>query len=78
MVSTTSILTVIAIAATNIFDTSSLGQLVKVIKEYQMNAVVESLIDYIGGDDTELRDVAGLGGVQISVTLQTFALTNLR
>jgi cullin-associated NEDD8-dissociated protein 1 len=40
----------------------SLGQLVKIIKEPQMNSVVDSLVLFIGGKDDELRDIAGLGG----------------
>ncbi|KAF8329094.1 TIP120-domain-containing protein [Cantharellus anzutake] len=37
-----------------------LGQLVKCIREAQMNTAVDSLIDFIGGKDDELRDIAGL------------------
>lgn len=44
-----------------IYAWTSLGQLVKVIKETQMNLVVDSLVVFIGGKDDELRDIAGLG-----------------
>jgi cullin-associated NEDD8-dissociated protein 1 len=39
----------------------SLGQLIKIIRESQMEFVVDKLIDYSGGKDEELRDISGLG-----------------
>ena len=39
----------------------SLGQLIKIIREPQMEFVVDKLIDYSGGKDEELRDISGLG-----------------
>jgi len=40
---------------------NSLGQLIKIIKENQMDYVVDSLIDFSGSSEEELRDIAGLG-----------------
>lgn len=40
---------------------SSLGQLIKIIRENQMELVVDSLINYSVGKDEELRDISGLG-----------------
>ena len=39
----------------------SLGQLIKIIRENQMEVVVDSLINFLAGEDEELRDVSGLG-----------------
>ena len=39
----------------------SIGQLIKSIREPQMNTVIDSLVEFIGGKDDELRDIAGLG-----------------
>lgn len=39
----------------------SLGQLIKIIRETQMELVVDSLIDFSMGKDDELRDISGLG-----------------
>jgi cullin-associated NEDD8-dissociated protein 1 len=39
----------------------SLGQLIKIINETQMDYVVDQLITFLGGKDDELRDIAGLG-----------------
>lgn len=39
----------------------SLGQLVKIIRESQMEYVVDKLIDFSAGKDEELRDISGLG-----------------
>ena len=39
----------------------SLGQLIKIIRESQMEFVVDKLIDFSAGKDEELRDIAGLG-----------------
>lgn len=40
---------------------TSLGQLIKIIRENQMELVVDSLINYSVGKDEELRDISGLG-----------------
>jgi len=40
---------------------SSLGQLIKIIRETQMELVVDSLINFSVGKDDELRDISGLG-----------------
>ncbi|KDQ17665.1 hypothetical protein BOTBODRAFT_172104 [Botryobasidium botryosum FD-172 SS1] len=37
-----------------------LGQLIKIVRENQMNIIVDKLIEYSGGKDEELRDIAGL------------------
>ncbi|KIJ45062.1 hypothetical protein M422DRAFT_167119 [Sphaerobolus stellatus SS14] len=37
-----------------------LGQLIKIIRESQMDYVVDSLIDFSGSQEEELRDIAGL------------------
>lgn len=39
----------------------SLGQLIKIIRQSQMETVVDKLIDFSGGKDEELRDISGLG-----------------
>ena len=39
----------------------SLGQLIKIIRESQMELVVDKLIEFSAGNDEELRDIAGLG-----------------
>ncbi len=39
----------------------SLGQLIKIIRETQMETVVDKLIEFSAGKDEELRDIAGLG-----------------
>lgn len=39
----------------------SLGQLIKIIRQPQMETVVDKLIDFSGGKDEELRDISGLG-----------------
>ena len=39
----------------------SLGQLIKIIREVQMDMVVDKLIDFSGSKDDELRDISGLG-----------------
>lgn len=39
----------------------SLGQLIKIIRESQMETVVDKLIEFSAGKDEELRDIAGLG-----------------
>lgn len=39
----------------------SLGQLIKIIRELQMEMVVDKLIEFSGGKDDELRDISALG-----------------
>ncbi|KAG6854208.1 hypothetical protein C0991_009521 [Blastosporella zonata] len=39
-----------------------LGQLIKIIRQPQMEIVVDKLIEFSGGQDEELRDISGLGG----------------
>lgn len=39
----------------------SLGQLIKIIRQTQMELVVDKLIEFSGGKDEELRDISGLG-----------------
>lgn len=39
----------------------SLGQLIKIIRETQMEMVVDKLIDFSASKDDELRDISGLG-----------------
>ena len=39
----------------------SLGVLIKIVREHQMEFVVQKLIDFSGSKDEELRDIAGLG-----------------
>lgn len=41
----------------------SLGQLIKIIRQPQMETVVDKLIDFSGGTDEELRDISGLGSL---------------
>src|SRR4051812_36495625 len=40
---------------------SSLGQLIKIIRETQLEYTIEKLIEFSGGKDDELRDISGLG-----------------
>jgi cullin-associated NEDD8-dissociated protein 1 len=35
--------------------------LIKIIRQTQMETVVDKLIDFSGGQDEELRDISGLG-----------------
>ena len=39
----------------------SLGQLIKVIRESQMELVVDKLTEFSSSTDEELRDISGLG-----------------
>lgn len=39
----------------------SLGQLIKIIRESQMELVVDKLTEYSSSTDEELRDISGLG-----------------
>ena len=41
----------------------SLGQLIKILRQTQMELVVDKLIDFSGGKDEELRDISGLGAL---------------
>lgn len=43
----------------------SLGQLIKVVRPAQMDLTIDQLIEYSGGKDDELRDIAGLGARSI-------------
>jgi len=40
---------------------TSLGQLIKILRQTQMELVVDKLIEFSGGQDEELRDISGLG-----------------
>jgi hypothetical protein len=40
---------------------SSLGQLIKIIREPQMELVVDKLTEFSTSTDEELRDISGLG-----------------
>lgn len=51
----------------------SLGQLIKILRQPQMEVVVDKLIDFSGGKDEELRDISALG----VYTLFIFFLHNL-
>jgi cullin-associated NEDD8-dissociated protein 1 len=42
---------------------SSLGQLIKILRQTQMEVVVDKLIDFSGGKDEELRDISALGAL---------------
>ncbi|KAG5641254.1 hypothetical protein DXG03_005660, partial [Asterophora parasitica] len=46
-----------------------LGQLIKIIKQPQMELVVDKLIDFSGGQDEELRDISGLALKTITAEL---------
>lgn len=39
----------------------SLGQLIKILRQVQMETVVDKLIEFSGGKDEELRDISALG-----------------
>ena len=39
----------------------SLGVLIKIVRESQMEYIIERLIEFSGSKDEELRDIAGLG-----------------
>lgn len=41
----------------------SLGQLIKVVREAQMDHIVDSLIHLSGSQEEEIRDIAGLGAI---------------
>lgn len=44
-----------------ILNSFSLGQLIKIIRESQMDFVVDKLIDFSSNKDEELRDISSLG-----------------
>ncbi|KAF8972524.1 armadillo-type protein [Flammula alnicola] len=46
-----------------------LGQLIKILRQTQMELVVDKLIDFSGGKDEELRDIAGLALKTITAEL---------
>lgn len=45
----------------------SLGQLIKILRQTQMELVVDKLIEFSGGQDEELRDISGLGSCLITI-----------
>lgn len=46
----------------NVLDSRlSLGQLIKIIRESQMELVVDKLTEFSSSTDEELRDISGLG-----------------
>lgn len=47
----------------------SLGQLIKILRQSQMELVVDKLIDFSSGKDEELRDISGLGAFKLLFTL---------
>ncbi|KAF8761649.1 TATA-binding protein interacting (TIP20) [Rhizoctonia solani] len=55
---------------------SHLGQLIKVVRPAQMDSTIDQLIEYSGGKDDELRDIAGLGTSPLSAHLT--AMNNLQ
>lgn len=46
-----------------------LGQLIKILRQHQMENVVDKLIDFSGGKDEELRDISGLALKTITAEL---------
>ncbi|TEB18995.1 ARM repeat-containing protein, partial [Coprinellus micaceus] len=52
--------------------TRHLGQLIKILRQTQMELVVDKLIDFSGGKDEELRDISGL-----AASLTIFPTANL-
>ncbi|KAK7047997.1 Cullin-associated nedd8-dissociated protein 1 [Favolaschia claudopus] len=50
-----------------------LGQLIKIIRQPQMETVVDKLIDFSGGQDEELRDISGLALKTITAELHRMA-----
>ena len=47
---------------------SSLGQLIKIIREPQMELVVDKLTEFSSSTDEELRDISGLGTFRLTLT----------
>lgn len=45
----------------SVLNSFSLGQLIKIIRESQMDFVVDKLIDFSSNKDEELRDISSLG-----------------
>jgi hypothetical protein len=58
-----------------LFGTSSLGQIIKIIRPPQMEVVVNRLIELSSGKDDELRDISTLGMVHIPVCVHMILLT---
>ena len=56
-------------------NTLSLGQLIKIIRESQMDFVVDKLIDFSSNKDEELRDISSLGSDFCPVACLFFVLT---
>jgi cullin-associated NEDD8-dissociated protein 1 len=52
----------------------SLGQLIKILRQTQMELVVDKLIEFSGGQDEELRDISGLGSCLITISINWYAL----
>ena len=53
----------------------SLGQLIKIIRESQMELVVDKLTEFSSSTDEELRDISGLGMFRPRHLLLDFQLT---
>lgn len=51
----------IFVSALPVLKIFSLGQLIKIIRESQMDFVVDKLIDFSSNKDEELRDISSLG-----------------
>lgn len=51
----------VCLAGSHKIVTTSLGVLVKIVREHQMEHIISKLTDFSGGKDEELRDIAGLG-----------------
>ena len=67
----------IMISFLHVLNTFSLGQLIKIIRESQMDFVVDKLIDFSSNKDEELRDISSLGATfrlvtYLFLTVQTF------
>jgi hypothetical protein len=50
----------------------SLGQLIKIIRESQMELVVDKLTEFSSSTDEELRDISGLGMFRSNRTPRIF------
>ena len=51
----------VVVSAPPVLIICSLGQLIKIIRESQMDFVVDKLIDFSSNKDEELRDISSLG-----------------
>ena len=49
---------------------SSLGQLIKIIRESQMETVLDRLIELSSRNDEEIRDIAGLGNCEVLLNIR--------